>query len=278
MKGLSTSVGDTSVIFGFFRQVLSLAKEFHNTKHQFVFVWDSNKNLRKMRCSGYKDREKPEQTLQEKKSKIDAYKQFELLKTKLLKDFGFKNIFWQIGYEADDVIASICKDNEDRLITIVSSDNDLWQLLTPKHWMYDIKKKKYYRDVDFKEQWGIEPEKWATVKAIAGCSTDNVSGICGVGYKTACKYIRGLLRHGIIYDRIVSRDGESTVFENSFFVQLPLVGVHNFKIQENEIFYVEDFLSICDRYDFRSFKRDETTWMDCFSMQIREREKRSIGN
>jgi DNA polymerase I len=97
----------------------------------------------------------------------------------------------QLGYEADDLIATYAKHVVDLggEVTIVSSDKDLMQLVRPGVVMWDgMKNKKIGRDEVF-EKFGVAPEKVVEVQALAGDSTDNVPGVPGIGVKTAAELI-----------------------------------------------------------------------------------------
>ena len=97
----------------------------------------------------------------------------------------------QLGYEADDLIATYAKQVVDAGgdVTIVSSDKDLMQLGPPGVVMWDgMKNKKIGRDEVF-EKFGVAPEKVVDVQALAGDSTDNVPGAPGIGIKTAAQLI-----------------------------------------------------------------------------------------
>ncbi|WP_291177898.1 DNA polymerase I [Hyphomicrobium sp.] len=97
----------------------------------------------------------------------------------------------QLGYEADDLIATYAKEVVDAGgdVTIVSSDKDLMQLVRPGVLMWDgMKNKKIGRD-EVLEKFGVPPEKVIDVQALAGDSTDNVPGVPGIGVKTAAELI-----------------------------------------------------------------------------------------
>ncbi|WP_083567578.1 DNA polymerase I [Hyphomicrobium sp. CS1GBMeth3] len=97
----------------------------------------------------------------------------------------------QLGYEADDLIATYAKHVVDAGgdVTIVSSDKDLMQLVRPGIVMWDgMKNKKIGRDEVF-EKFGVSPDKVIDVQALAGDSTDNVPGVPGIGVKTAAELI-----------------------------------------------------------------------------------------
>jgi hypothetical protein len=45
----------------------------------------------------------------------------------------------------------------------------------------------------FKGQFNLKPEDWIHVKAIAGCSTDEIPGVEGVGETKAVSFLRGAM-------------------------------------------------------------------------------------
>lgn len=100
------------------------------------------------------------------------------------------------GYEADDLIASyaIAATAEGWDVTIVSSDKDLMQLVTPdgtapKIDMLDTMKNVRLGPDAVVEKFGVGPELVGDVLALMGDAVDNVPGIRGVGPKTATKLI-----------------------------------------------------------------------------------------
>ncbi|OHV80567.1 DNA polymerase I [Ensifer sp. LCM 4579] len=95
------------------------------------------------------------------------------------------------GYEADDLIATYARLAEEAGadVTIISSDKDLMQLVTPKVSMYDSMKDKQITIPDVIEKWGVPPEKMIDLQAMTGDSTDNVPGIPGIGPKTAAQLL-----------------------------------------------------------------------------------------
>ena len=73
------------------------------------------------------------------------------------------------------------------------------------------------------------------MKAIAGCSTDNVLGVKGVGEKTAIEYLRGKLVKGKRYDDIGSKEGWKIFVANISLVKLPMQGTNYFKLEKDEL-------------------------------------------
>lgn len=97
----------------------------------------------------------------------------------------------QIGYEADDLIATYVREACERgaTATIVSSDKDLMQLVTDCVVMYDTMKDRRLGVAEVIEKFGVPPEKVVEVQALAGDSVDNVPGVPGIGIKTAAQLI-----------------------------------------------------------------------------------------
>src|SRR5512142_2592572 len=97
----------------------------------------------------------------------------------------------QIGYEADDLIATYVREACERgaTATIVSSDKDLMQLVTDCVTMYDTMKDRRIGIAEVVEKFGVPPEKVVEVQALAGDSVDNVPGVPGIGIKTAAQLI-----------------------------------------------------------------------------------------
>ncbi|MEJ1157443.1 DNA polymerase I [Prosthecomicrobium sp. N25] len=97
----------------------------------------------------------------------------------------------QLGYEADDLIATYTKQavacGAD--VTIVASDKDLMQLVGDRVTMYDTMKEKRIGRAEVIEKFGVPPEKVIDVQSLAGDSVDNVPGVPGIGIKTAAQLI-----------------------------------------------------------------------------------------
>jgi len=97
----------------------------------------------------------------------------------------------QIGFEADDLIATYAREASSRgaTATIVSSDKDLMQLVDDRITMYDTMKDRRIGIAEVIEKFGVPPEKVVEVQALAGDTTDNVPGVTGIGIKTAAQLI-----------------------------------------------------------------------------------------
>lgn len=96
------------------------------------------------------------------------------------------------GFEADDLIATYARLAEQAGgdVTIVSSDKDLMQLVTPLVSMYDGMKDQQISVPEVIEKWGVPPEKMIDLQSLTGDSTDNIPGIPGIGPKTAAQLLQ----------------------------------------------------------------------------------------
>ena len=95
------------------------------------------------------------------------------------------------GYEADDLIGALARQAERAGydVAIVTSDKDMFQLLTPVVRIYDPVKERWFNEADCRERFGVEPGRVVEVMGLVGDSTDNIPGVKGIGEKTAAKLI-----------------------------------------------------------------------------------------
>lgn len=257
MKNLSWEDKRTGIIFGFLRDTLSLAKKLECDK--FIFVWDSKESNRKKIFPDYKANRtlKKRSPEEEELSKL-ARPQFDIIRTEILPELGFKNNFIQDGLEGDDLIARLVLDYSWTNFAIVTVDNDLYQTLRKNAFIYNPRKKKRYTISNFKSEWGINPWQWSSVLGIAGCPTDNVPGINGVGKPTAIKYLKGELPPSRkVVQRILSREGQKIKTRNDWLVKLPFYSTTPMTVRSKQRLSKDSFIKVCRRYGFESFLRKE---------------------
>jgi 5'-3' exonuclease len=73
-------------------------------------------------------------------------------------------------------------------IRIVSTDRDFLQLVSDQVEVYSPVKKKLYNLETLQEEFGIHPKNYLLYRILDGDSSDNISGVPGVGLKTLIKY------------------------------------------------------------------------------------------
>lgn len=221
----------TGVIYGFLRDVMNLKNELD--ADNLVFCFDSKSNLRKEVYPDYKANRNRNLTEEEQKAKAELHRQIKLLRTEYLDYVGFKNIFCKKGYEADDLVASVCFDmNKDDEAIIVSDDHDLYQLFRSNVNIYSPKRKRILTKKWFMKEWNMHPSRWVEVKALAGCSSDNITGIKGIGEATAAKWVRGEISPNTKkYDLILNRT--SILKINIPLVTLPFKGTPSYELTDD---------------------------------------------
>ncbi len=96
------------------------------------------------------------------------------------------------GAEADDIIGTLSRMAEERGmdVVIVSSDKDLYQLVSPKVRIRDSLKERIVGEDEVRETFGVGPGQVVDLLALAGDPSDNVPGVPGIGEKTAGEMIR----------------------------------------------------------------------------------------
>lgn len=182
---------DNGVTFGFLKDLRYLINQFATSKVAFCF--DVGRSKRAKLYPDYKRRGIRTDAEQIMHHKVGC--EINLIRNEHLPFLGFKNIFWQDGYEADDLIASVLNRmdqetyDQNQEVIIISSDADLFQLLDENVSIYNPTKKELLTEQLFTKRYGITPKQWPMVKAIAGCKSDTIQGVRGVGEKTAIKYL-----------------------------------------------------------------------------------------
>lgn len=253
MKGLSNGEDDTGVLYGFLSRVLSLGQRFQS--NCFVFCWDSGKSYRKILDPEYKANRGTERTEEEWKEHLSAIAQFKLLRREILPAMGFKNVFLQAGCEGDDLIARMLCDWLGEFI-VVASDEDLLQCIRKGVCIYNPTK-----NLKMTGDWMLEnkkclPSQWAEIKSIAGCTTDNVKGIPGIGETYARKFLNGVLKEDSkAYQTITKGIADGIVKRTRRLVKLPFSKTRPLVHSPDKLSY-DSFVEICLKYGFDSFMDD----------------------
>ena len=96
------------------------------------------------------------------------------------------------GYEADDIIATLCNTlcNEDCNLVVVSSDKDLMQLVTDGIRLLDGARDRWMGVAEVEIKFGVAPDKVIQVMGLMGDAVDNIPGVKGIGEKTAITLIQ----------------------------------------------------------------------------------------
>lgn len=243
----------TGVLFGFLQTLLK-ASEYIMPDY-ILFAWDSQKSRRRRMYESYKRKDEISMSEEEAVRRYHTLRQLQDLRTEVLPALGLHNHFMHTGFEADDVMASLVKQYAFDEAVVISSDNDMLQILTDTVSIYNIQKKELITKIDFIETYGIEPEQWAAVKTLAGCSSDNVPGVPGVGEGKALQYLKGTLPKAKVYQRILDAEGTPAYERDKKLVTLPLRQL-NFELHE-DIVHTRKFITLCKDKGFFTFLKGD---------------------
>lgn len=92
--------------------------------------------------------------------------------------------------EADDIIAWLCREKYvDDSITVITTDQDMLQLVSNNVTVYNPIKDIEYTPDNFEELIGVPLEFFVQYKAVIGDKSDNIDGVPGAGPKRAQKIV-----------------------------------------------------------------------------------------
>ena len=167
----------------FIRTVQSLSKSYEASKT--IVCFDFGKSYFRMDMSEeYKaNRKKPKE--EEEVKRYEAF--FEVLNN--LPDMLDEEVLKFRGVEADDTIAHLVMKYEPQLdydhIWIVSSDRDLYQLVSEKTSIFNIFGRREITYTTMQEEMEISPDLYLLSRIIEGDKSDNILGVEGIGPKRA---------------------------------------------------------------------------------------------
>jgi 5'-3' exonuclease len=229
---------------------LKLAMKTART-NRLIFCCDSATSKRKELYPEYKGR-------RTKDEDFINYKDFFLrIQNEVIPSMGFANVLEAQGLEADDIIASICAKEKKLPILILSDDADLYQCVKDNVYMMAIRsnsdKPQLMTPAKFTKLFGLPPNRWADVKALAGCGTDNIPGIPGVGEGKALAYLLGTLpQKGIVYKRI--QNSKDIIDFTDKLVRLPFNGqILDFQYEDDE-FNIDYIVKLINEYSLLSLE------------------------
>jgi len=279
-KKLSHGQQYTFVIFGFLFKLRSVL--IHSRPDIVVFALDSTSSIRKDKLYRQYKGNRDDSKKTEEQKQLDALSrpQFRVVKEEIIPRLGYKNIFETEGFEADDIIGSICKKYKDCEICIVSSDSDMYQLITPSIVVMNPKDYRYMNMFSFTGKYGLEhPRLWKRVKVFGGCKSDNVKGIIipkdnkpkklkpgqiekpkktrRIGEISAINYLKGKLKPTSTFYKAFSHPMNKKLINlNKNLVILPLFGTPEFKIVEDNNLSRQALIEICHKFGFKSILED----------------------
>jgi len=182
VPSLNHSTGlPTNAIFGFTNILLKFLKQ-HRPEYITVALDAGRETFRNELFPGYKGN-RPE-------APADLIPQFPYFRRVL--DALNIPLLELPGYEADDIIATLCRTLADQgcELVVVSSDKDLMQLVTKDIKLLDSAKDQWIGAAEVKIKFGVEPHRVVEVMGLMGDAVDAIPGVKGIGEKTASALIQ----------------------------------------------------------------------------------------
>lgn len=171
----------TNAIFGFTNMMLRFLKQ-HSPEYIVIALDAGRETFRNEMFAEYKGN-RPE-------APADLIPQFPYIR-KVVDALNLPLLELN-GYEADDIIATLCQNMAAEVgeIVVVSSDKDLMQLVTNGTKLLDGAKDRWIGADEVKEKFGVAPEQVVEVMGLMGDAVDNIPGVRGIGEKTAIALIQ----------------------------------------------------------------------------------------
>ena len=182
---MATSKGElTNAVYGFVSMLLNVMRD-HRPTHMAV-AFDVGRSFRHDKFEDYKATR--ERIPDELSIQIDRIQE-------IIEAFRIP-IFTREGYEADDVLATLAHQAEqkDALSLITTGDRDLLQVVDEKIWVLTSGRKFsdviIYTPEKVRERYKLSPRQIVDYKALVGDKSDNIPGVRGIGDKTAVKLLQ----------------------------------------------------------------------------------------
>jgi DNA polymerase I len=177
----SSSGMPTNAIHGILGAVRRMVKELQ--PRSVIVATEGGSNLRDQMSADYKaGRELP-----------DMFARQVPLIHEMCRLAGW-HLIERAGYEADDVIATVCRRMRELQLkgAIFSTDKDVISRMDDRVLIFKTEAGKSYvmEPSDYQAKWGVPPALIPEVLCLCGDGVDNISGVQGVGKKTATRLIQ----------------------------------------------------------------------------------------
>lgn len=197
-------------VWGFIKSLAKSIRTFKPTRVVVVFDGEGGSKRRSKLYPEYKNKSKVKvnyNRYEEFKDLVDEKESMNMQVSKLLDYLDLLPITTIIvdDVEADDVIAYIRTSLSDNKVTIMSTDKDFLQLVDDRTEVYSLTKKRVYNPSILKEEYNLIPDNFLTYRLFLGDTSDNISGVIGVGAKTLLKLFPELKEQATSYEDILNQ-------------------------------------------------------------------------
>ena len=206
------------------------------------------------------------------------------------------------GYEADDLIGTISRrcEAEGWECVIATGDRDSLQLITPHTRVRLLSSKsdtaRSVTEDSFREEYGFDPIHMIDLKALAGDASDNISGVPGIGEKTAMGLVQTYGSIDDVYRHIDElqlrpsslcklKDGESAARHSYWLATIDTHAPLAFKPEDNvrrpfkpelyDLFLKLEFQKLIDKYHLSPARETEELPRHTAAVEILEKSRRA---
>lgn len=204
---LTSNGQPVNLIYGFYSMFLSAIDQL-KPKYVIVCLDSPGPVFRNQEFIGYRSKRKPA----EKNLVVQLPELKNSLERATIPQFSLG------GYEADDLIATLCQLAPQKIsaktkkkliskITIITGDKDLMQLVTSKVELFmpirGLSQTQTFHPKDVRKKLGVKPSQVVDLKALMGDSSDNYPGVSGIGPKTAIRLLSRYQNLNNIYKNLL---------------------------------------------------------------------------
>ncbi len=176
---LSTSKGfPTNAVYGFASMLLKFLREYE--PRYLGMVFDSKGEV-------FRNEIYPEYKANRDEAPEDLQLQFPKI-FELVQAFSIQMLAME-GYEADDIMGTIARAQEESEVVLITGDKDFCQLVSENVTLVDTMRERVTGVREVYDKYGIGPSQMVDFFALVGDKVDNVPGVAGVGEKTASALI-----------------------------------------------------------------------------------------
>lgn len=199
-RSMSNTQNDTvTMVYGFFRMIIKLLME---KPDNLIIVWDAHgKTVRHEKFEWYKANRPP---------MPDEFGQQIKQCKELAPRLGITTVE-QLGYEADDIIYTIARQEGEKMrdradhdcLIVYTGDKDIKQILEyPCVKIHDPMKDEVWTKDKFVREFEFEPRNIVDYLALLGDASDNLPGARGIGVKWASELIKKFGSIDTIYNSL----------------------------------------------------------------------------
>lgn len=256
----------TGGLFNFLRSLKKIQTNYPSDK--IIVAWDAANPWRKDILPTYKESRKQERSPQvEEWFRAFNFQRGEMKRMSMM--LGVEHLTAP-RQEADDIAGHLVESLTDDQITLVTNDNDWFQLVRPNVRVYRPLKEDFLTLENFQEVTNcVDPQEFIHAKSIIGDDGDDVPGVEGVGLITALKYIRGEIKSGKKVEAIQSWLQNPEGYDRTRKLVNLVKKIDGYD-QFVEVMSCQksstDFVAACEEYQFGSIIKELPNWKELFGV------------